>query len=698
VYLQSTLAEVVPAVYRELEDAVAEAYPGAAVEVPSLLTFGSWMGGDRDGNPFVRPETTVRALDDMRLACLAHLERRVEMLAERISLSTHVVGEPTELEPLLAAARERFPALAGRAAERNPSEPYRQAVTFILERLHATRWREPEGYDTPAGLLADLGAIDASLRARGAGAVADGLLRDVRRQVEVFGFHFARLDVRQHADRHRAALAELLAAVGVSSEYADLDEGARIRLLTRLIEERRPLVPIDLGPLGDEAREVVETFRAIAAALAGAHAGAIQAYIVSGTEGPADLLEVLLLMKESGLARPGGRDAALRIVPLFESGATLRASGETMRRLLEVGAYRAALAAVGDEQEIMVGYSDSNKDVGYVASGWEIYRAQIELSTVLARHGLRCIFFHGRGGAVGRGGGPSNVAILSQPPGTVAGRLKATEQGEVLSAKYSVPEIAYRELELTTSAALTSTLGVIPQPAPEALARYEAVMADMARRSAAAYRALVYEDPDFVEFFHAVTPVQEISRLQLGSRPARRRATSRIEDFRAIPWVFSWTQARIVLPAWYGLGTALEAAREAVGLDLLREMHAAWPFFGGLLSNAEMACAKADLAIARRYAALYDDDEARERIMGAIEREMQRTVDELLGITGGARLLDREPVLQRSIDRRNPHVDPLSSIQVELLRRARRGEGGERLERAGLIAINGIAGGLRNTG
>ncbi|MFA9272915.1 MAG: phosphoenolpyruvate carboxylase, partial [Baekduiaceae bacterium] len=410
-----------------------------------------------------------------------------------------------------------------------------------------------------------------------------------------------------------------------------------------------------------------------------------------GTSGPVDLLEVLLLMKECGVL--------LRIVPLFESGETLAAAADPMRPLLELPCYRSALAGVGDEQEIMVGYSDSNKDVGYVASGWAVYRAQIELADLMREHGVRWTFFHGRGGAVGRGGGPSNVAILAQPPGTVGGRLKVTEQGEVLAGKYSVTEIAHRELELTASAALMRGAG--PGDArlsADRAVRFTPVIEGMAGVSARAYRDLVYGDPDFVAFFHAVTPVDEISRLRLGSRPAKRKQTDRIEDFRAIPWVFSWTQARIVLPAWYGLGTALTAAREDHGIDLLREMDADWPFFAALLSNAEMALSKADLDIARRYASLCADAGIRERIWCKIEAEFERTRDELLAITGGERLLDREPVLQRSIERRNPAVDPLSFIQLELLRRRRAGQGGDELGRASFLAINGISGGLRNTG
>ena len=539
-----------------------------------------------------------------------------------------------------------------------------------------------------------------ALRIQHAGFVADDALRDVIRQVEAFGFHFARLDVREHAGVHCHAIDEILGTLGVQEGYAGLPEAERIAVLAREIGDRRPLIPGDVSGFSASTREVVETFRAMHALLSGDHAGALGAYVISGTSGPADLLEVLLLMKEVGLARSGGDGAQLRIVPLFESGETLAAAAATMRTLLQTPVYRAALDAVG-EQEVMVGYSDSNKDVGYVASGWGTYRAQIEIADVLREHGVPWQFFHGRGGAVGRGGGPSNVAILAQPPGTVAGRLKVTEQGEMLSAKFSVTEIAHRELELTTSAVLVTTLDRAFVGAPPNITRFDEIMAEMAERSTRAYRDLVYGDPDFAAYFHAATPVREIQRLALGSRPSRRRESARIEDYRAIPWVFSWTQTRAVLPAWYGLGTALEAAREQHGAGVLQEMERDWAFFAALISNAEMACAKADIDIARRYAELYDDVPARERIWSAISEELERTLRELPRVRDEERPLDREPVLQRTIARRNPFIDPLSFIQLELLRRLRAAGGDQDdadLVRASLLTINGIAGGLRNTG
>ncbi len=701
VYFTSTLAEIVPTVYRELERAIAEAYPESDTRIPALLTFGSWIGGDRDGNPNVTTEVTAQTLAAKRTACLRFLQDQANLLAMRLSLSGRLAGEPDELAALLADGDERFPNLAKDLRRRCPESPYRRVFGLVARRLRATRRGEPEAYAAPSELLDDLRATDRALRRTGNSFVADGELHDFIRQVEVFGFHFSRLDIRQHTDRHRAALAEIFAALEVHESYAEMSEDDRLALLAYMIADRRPVIPSDISGLSPDTQEVVRTFRMLAEALTGAHADAVQSYIVSGTAGPSDLLEVLMFMKESGLSHAGGEEAMLRIVPLFEAGDTLAHAAETMRALLGQSVYRAALRSVGDEQEVMVGYSDSNKDVGYVGAGWGVYRAQVQLADLMHEHGVACAFFHGRGGAVGRGGGPSNTAILAQPAGTVNGRLKVTEQGEVLSAKYSSTEIAHRELELTASAVLASTrLSPPTMGKPPRLETYEEVLEEMARSSSEAYRALVYGDPAFASFFHTVTPIEEISRLQLGSRPTKRRSGQRIEDLRAIPWVFSWTQSRIMLPAWFGLGSALEAAREQVGLDLLRGMDADWRFFAALLSNAEMACAKADMGIARRYAALCENDEARARIWPVLEDEFDRTCRELILVNGGERLLDREPVLQSSIERRAPYVDPLAFIQLELLRRLRSGAGEseEELARASFLAINGIAGALRNTG
>jgi phosphoenolpyruvate carboxylase len=696
IHFAATLAETVPQIYRDLEEALAEYFPGERFDVPPLLSFGSWIGGDRDGNPFVTPATTVQALDLMREQCLRLLEGRVGLLAGRLSLSDRVSGAAAGLQPILTAGAERFSELASQLAALNPEEPYRRALTFIRERVRATRRRDAGAYHRPAELLDDLRLVQQSLR-HGAGAfTAAGDLHDVIRQVEVFGFHFARLDIREHARVHERALAEVYATLGISDGYLDLTEDERIARLCRDIADHRPLIPTDISDFSAGTRETIETFRMVRSALSGDHPGAIQTYVVSGTERPGDLLEVLLLMKEAGLASAGGERASLRIVPLFESGATLAGAPATMDRLLREPVYRAALRAVGDEQEVMIGYSDSNKDVGYVASGWAAYRAQTQIAEVIRGHGAGWMFFHGRGGAIGRGGGPTNAAILALPPGTVDGRLKMTEQGEVLTAKYSVPEIAHRELELAASA----TLAASALATHERHQLFERVVQEMADSSALLYRTVVHDDPDFVKFFAAVTPIEEISRLRLGSRPARRRAEGGIDDLRAIPWVFSWTQSRIVLPAWLGLGTALTYARERHGLELLREMTAGWPFFAALLANAEMALAKADPVIAGRYARLWKEAPTRNRIWEPLLQELERARSELLVIRGSDRLLAAEPVLQASIDRRNPFVDPLSFVQIELLSRLRSNDptDHDELGRVSLLTINGIASGLRNTG
>jgi phosphoenolpyruvate carboxylase len=696
IHFATTLAETVPRIYRDLEEALAEFYPGESFEVPPLLRFGSWIGADRDGNPFVTPAATVAALDLMREQCLRFIEGRVGLLAGRLSLSERVSGHARGLEAILDNGSQLFPELASQLAELNPDEPYRRALTFVRERVRASLDHGHGEYLEPAELLSDLRSVQRSLIDGRGEYTAAADIHDVIRQVEVFGFHFARLDIREHARVHRRSLAEIYATLGICEDYATMAAEERIARLRSDIVDHRPLIPADIMGFSPGTRETIETFRMLREQLSGHHRGAVHTYIVSGTEGPDDLLEVLLLMKEASLARPGGDGAWLRIVPLFEAGTTLAAAPATMERLLGEPVYRAALRAVGDEQEVMIGYSDSNKDVGYVASGWAAYRAQTQLAAVIGGHGASWRFFHGRGGAIGRGGGPTNSAILALPPGTVNGRLKMTEQGEVLTAKYAVPEIAHRELELAANATL-ATGAVVRAERHET---FERVLSEMAEVSARHYRALVHNDPDFARFFAAVTPIEEISRLRLGSRPPRRGGEVGIDDLRAIPWVFAWTQARFVLPAWLGLGTALADAHERHGLELLREMTATWPFFATLLSNAEMALAKADLRIARRYALLWDQAAERERIWDLLAEEFERARHELLLVRDRDRLLDPEPVLQASIDRRNPFVDPLSFVQIELLSRLRGEDAGsqEKLGRVSLLTINGIASGLRNTG
>jgi phosphoenolpyruvate carboxylase len=698
VYLLSTFVEVIPRLYRDLDDAIAEFYPGAAIPVPPLLIPGTWIGGDRDGNPNVTAEVTTEALAVMRRAALGLLDARLLELAGRLSVAESIAGPADDIQPLIEALAARFPDAAEMLRRVNAGEPYRQVISLMRERVRATAADRVEGYPNSAALLADLRQVDCSLRGRGGDLIADGDLRDAVRLVEVFGFHLAVMDIRDHAQRHAAALAEIFARTGVASDYRSLPEAERASLLAGEIENPRPLVPRDIARFSDDTAEVVGTFRAVETALTGRHRGAIETYVISGAEAPSDVLAVLLLMKESGLAEPGGANAMLTIAPLFEQERGLRDAPETMRALLASPVYRRALESRGNAQEVMIGYSDSNKEIGFLGSAWALYRAQSELTACFDAAGVRHTFFHGRGGAIGRGGGPTNVAILAQPPGAVSGRVKLTEQGEVIASRYATAPVAYRELELVASATLASAVDLLPGPSPERLAGYVEAMEAMTSASIAAYRGLVYGDDEFVRFFEEATPIAEIARLQIGSRPARRQQTHRIEDLRAIPWVFSWTQSRFLLPGWYGLGAGLALGRERFGLDQLQAMEREWPFFAATIGNAEMALAKSDLDIAERYAGLVRDEALRKRMWDRIHEEHARVTREILLLTGQDRLLDRDPVLRRSIDRRNPYVDPLSFVQVELLRRIRSGDASETTYRTILRTINGIAGGLKSTG
>ena len=698
VYLLSTFVDIVPRIYRDLETALAEVYPGVEIAVPPLLSLGTWIGGDRDGNPNVTPEVTREALRVMRSAAIGLLETRLLELAGRLSISERIAGPAAGLEPLIQRLAAVFPDTAAQLFRANAGEPYWQALTLMRERLHATRDERPGAYGNARELVAELELIDCSLRDQGANLIADGDLRDVIRIAQVFGFQLATMDVRDHAKRHAAALHDIFAHMDIVQDYGDLGEDARAALLTREIDNPRPLIPMSLDDFSDETREVVQTFRLIAEALAGRHPGSIETYVISGAERPSDVLAVLLLMKEAGLAEPGGAEARLAIAPLFEGEQGLRDARTTLATLLEIPSYWQALRSRGDIQEVMVGYSDSNKEIGFLGSAWALYEAQRDLTRLFAEQGVRHTFFHGRGGAIGRGGGPTNVAILAQPSRSVAGRVKLTEQGEVIASRYATVPIAHRELELVTGAALASTIDVLEIPDAPRLAAFEHAVAEMSTAAVAAYRQCVYDDPEFVRFFEEATPLSEIARLQIGSRPARRSQTRRIEDLRAIPWVFAWTQARFLLPGWFGVGAGLEHGRESFGIEFLMAMEREWPFFAATIGNAEMALAKADLDIAERYAALVDDDHLRRRVWERIRDEHDRSVQEILRLTGQTRLLERDPVLRRSIDRRNPYVDPISFVQVELLRRLRDGNAHEVTLRAILRTLNGIAGGLKSTG
>jgi phosphoenolpyruvate carboxylase len=546
-------------------------------------------------------------------------------------------------------------------------------------------------------LHTDLMAIAADLHHAGARAAAAGPVHDLLRLVEVFGTHLLTLDIRQHSARHTQALDEILAWAQVSPRYGKLSANDRFDCLVKELQQTRPLIPT-LLPFTPETSEVVQTFRTIAAVLEQQAPEAVDAYIISGTTQSAHMLEVLLLAREARLFRPADGVSRLNIVPLFEALEPLRDAGAIIQRLLTLPVYREHLRLRSELQEIMVGYSDSNKESGFLQSAWALYRAQRELAEISRRTKIAMQIFHGRGGAIGRGGGPANRAILAQPHGSVEGRVRFTEQGEVIADRYSHPAIAERHLEQILNAVLRTSFAVAGDH-PDSV--WEHALERLAGRAAVHYRAMVYDNPEFLTYFEQATPIAEISRLKIASRPARRSAARGIDDLRAIPWVFSWMQSRHTLPGWYGLGSAVRdyLTDQAGDLGMLQEMYERWSFWRTLIDNAQMILAKADLTIARLYADLVEDQALATRIYGRIAEEYRYTVDAICRITRQQAILDNVPVLQRSIARRNPHVDPLSFVQLLLLKRLRASaEPEEELLTGVLESINGIASGLKNTG
>jgi phosphoenolpyruvate carboxylase len=738
-YFEASLFDLIPRLYHELETALAQHYPEHTWNIPPLLRFGSWMGGDRDGNPYVTPEVTVETVRLLRARALQRHIAAIEELSHRLGQSVRQVGISAELHESLAADAAHFPKVAELLEQRNPYEPYRQKCTYIREKLlrslehtnkHIPDWGSAGSLPAPgtfyhrrAELLDDLQIMERSLRANHGTAVADGALRVLVRQVEVFGLHMATLDIRQHSERHTSALAEVLAHAGVCADYASLDEQARVELLSREVASARPLIPARL-PYSDETKETIQTFRTVAAILDQVSPEALETYITSMTTGASDMLTTLLFAKEAGLYQPEAAISRLNIVPLFETGADLAGCATVMATCLDLPVYRQHLRLRGDIQEVMIGYSDSNKDVGFVAANWSLYQAQRALRDTFAAHtGIGLRLFHGRGGAIGRGGGPANQAILAQPPGSIGGQIKITEQGEVISDRYGLPDLAHRHLEQVVSAVLLASFPTSTDAPPER----ERALEQLATIARDHYRGLVYEHPSFLPYFRNATPIAEISRLKIGSRPASRRNSDRIQDLRAIPWVFSWMQSRHTLPGWYGLGYALEmfvenrepaaenkeqrtknkepgvedTIRNTQHLALLQDMYARWPFFRAMIDNAQMILGKADMHIAEQYAALAPDPQVAEAIFGAIRAEYERTVRMVCRVAKIRHLLDNSPVLQRSIARRNPYVDPLSYVQIELIKRLRAAPEGPdhtALEDAILLSISGIAAGLKNTG
>ena len=705
-YYPAAFFEVIPQVNAEVRDALAARWPDAQLLTEPILRPGSWIGGDRDGNPNVTAEVVRLASGSAAHTAFAHYFRELAALEEELSMSVRLVHVSAELDTLADALDE--PARA--------DEPYRRALRGIHARLTATALaildRQPEHeldlglprYDAPGEFLADLDVVDASLRANGSTLLAEDRLARLREAVRVFGFHLCGLDMRQNSEMHEQVVAELLAWAGVHPDYASLPEEQRVEILVRELSTRRPLTTAD-AELSELAHKELGIVRAAARAVELYGPLAVPNYIISMCQSVSDMLEAALLLKEAGLLDASGATpyCPVGVVPLFETIDDLQSGAAIMESVLGLPLYRGIVTARGDSQEIMLGYSDSNKDGGYLAANWALYRAELDLVEMAARTGIRLRLFHGRGGTVGRGGGPSYDAILAQPPGAVNGSLRLTEQGEIIAAKYAEPLMAHRNLETLVAATLESTLLDTEGLGGLAEEAYE-ILDDLAARAQRAYSELVHDTPGFVEYFKASTPLSEIGSLNIGSRPTSRKPTTSISDLRAIPWVLAWSQSRVMLPGWYGTGTAFEewiADGQASGEDrlaVLRDLYKRWPFFRTVLSNMAQVLAKSDMGLAARYSELVEDEGLRARVFDKIVAEHQRTIAMHKLITEQDDLLADNPALARSVFNRFPYLEPLNHLQVELLRQYRAGATDERTQRGILLTMSGLATALRNSG
>jgi phosphoenolpyruvate carboxylase len=709
-FFHETLFDVLPDVYDELERCLQKYYPEEQWHVPTYLRFGSWIGGDRDGNPSVTANITWRTLNMQRNLVIYKYENIIRELMRQMSFSTTIIDVTDELTASIDADVENVE-LRTVDAWTNQKEPYRIKLTYMLQKLQNMREDEYKGtkqrYHTVAELIAELELIDRSLRSHFADFVANTHLKKFIRQVELFGFHLAALDVRQHSKEHENAMTELLSKTGKTDHYASLGEQEKIDLLNLLLESDTLLLN-DSVVLSESSQECLDVYNTIYKAQQEFGTGCITSYLISMSEAASDLLEVMVFAKEAGLFRrnaDGSITSTLQAAPLFETIDDLHEAPAIMDTLFNLPIYRECLSAMGDLHEIMLGYSDSNKDGGMVTANWELRVALNDLTKTAKSHNVRLKFFHGRGGALGRGGMPLNRSILAQPPHTIGGGIKITEQGEVLSSRYSMKGIAYRSLEQATSALLTGAY-LTRYPAQDNATEtvWEDVMRGISVDAQTKYQDLIFRDPDFLTFFKESTPLPEIGELNIGSRPSKRKGSDRFEDLRAIPWVFAWTQSRYLLPAWYAAGTAFQSyvGGNAGRLETLRTMYKEYSFFSSLVDNLQMALGKADLIIARQYAGMIKEDEIKERIFTQIEEEYAKTKEMILEITGQEDILDNVPVIQESIRLRNPYVDPLSYMQVQLLTELRnlraQNHDDADLLREVLITINGIAAGLRNTG
>jgi phosphoenolpyruvate carboxylase len=701
-YYRYTFLSEIPKIYAGLEKELEDRFD-KDIKIPALLRVGSWIGGDRDGNPFVTHDVMSDAVRQHSSLTFEHYLNETYVLGRRLSLTDRVVDVSDALRKLSDASPDKDTA--------RTDEPYRRALNLIYSRLSATAkhlgheisHRPPVGkgaqpYATPQEFITDLDVLIDSLFKHGAVYLARGRLANLRRAAEVFGFHLAPLDMRQHSAIIEQTVSELLSHSSGKANYADLGEADKRAELLKTLQAGKILLT-DIERYSDVPQSELRIMQAAAAIHKRYGRAALPNHIISKTDAVSDMLEVALMLQQVGLLE-GSDQLHVNIIPLFETIEDLRGGAQIMDELFSIPWYRKLLASRNDTQEVMLGYSDSNKDGGYLTANWELYKAELELVEVFKKHAVELRLFHGRGGTVGRGGGPSYDAILAQPPGSVNGQIRITEQGEVIASKYSNPEIGRRNLETLIAATLEATLLDHPHNAdgnPEFIRIMEALSLD----AFAAYRKLVYETPGFTEFFFAATPIREIAELNIGSRPSSRKASDKIEDLRAIPWVFSWGLNRMMLPGWLGFGSAVKCFIERegeAGLAQLQAMYQNWPFFRGLMSNMDMVLSKTDMGIALSYAELVKDVELRERIFGAIDREWEDTIKMLFKVTGNKTLLQDNPMFARSLLTRTPYIDPLNHLQVSLLERHRAGDNNEQVKRAIHLSINGIATGLRNSG
>lgn len=712
-YLSATIWNVLPQIYRAMEVALAQYYPNLSPP-KQFLTFGSWIGGDRDGNPFVTGSVTAEALHlHHRLATERH-RASARLLDRSMSVSTRYSDLDSELQIAMDSNLKDDPsAHVAYLQERYPSEPYRWLLASVSEKFAAMNKDDMQfrllSQSVESGLtiprqkefLDVIELMDRTLRRSGLSGIADANLKNFYYQLQSFGLHSACLDIRQYSQHNTEVLDEILGKLGYADNYAQLSSPERVELITKLLADWPPDLSL-LPSLSEKATETIQLFKLLRQVVDLYGPEYLGSYIVSMTRGPDDILAVLLLGHWMGLClHPDGLEG-LPLVPLFETRADLSRGPETMAQLFTQPHYAEHLKRLGNRQTIMIGYSDSNKDAGYIAAKWELYKAQEALAERCRSYGVKLTLFHGRGGTIARGGGAPNRAVMAQPPGSVAGKIRITEQGEVIDERYGHSHIARRHLEQMVHAVLMSSVANSPTQAPVP-DKWRTTTDDLAEAGYRAYRKLIYETPELLEYWQQATPTREISQLQIGSRPARRTNSNAITDLRAIPWVFSWMQSRHVLPGWYGLGTALKTyASDEARLGLLQEMYREWLFFKDTIDNAQVSLAKADMGIARLYAGLVKDERVRDMIFGDILAEYNRTTQAVLKVTGQSEILENR-FLQRSIRLRNPYVDPLNFIQVSLLRQLRAlpdpgGPEAEPILKAILLTINGIASGLKNTG